>query len=147
MPPSETAYVASVLRSLGYRVTVLNRPFASITNAIESRVPLNSSGDWLTDYPDPSSYIPPFFSCGGGNNPGYICNHQLDAEMSRAALLELRSTAAADALWASIDRTLTNDAYWVPTETTREVDLVSKRLGNYEFNPVWGFLANQSWVR
>ena len=29
----------------------------------------------------------------------------------------------------------------------REVDFVSKRLRNYEFNPVWGFLTDQSWPR
>ena len=136
-----------MLRSLGYHVTVQIRPFASITSTMQSRVPLSTYGDWLTDYPDPSSYIPSLFSCGGGNNPGYVCNHQLDQEMHLAALLELRSTGAADALWASINHTLTNEAYWVPTETIREVDLVSNRLGNYEFNPLWGFIADQSWVR
>jgi hypothetical protein len=29
----------------------------------------------------------------------------------------------------------------------REVDLVSQRLGDYQFNPAWGFLVDQSWVR
>jgi hypothetical protein len=35
----------------------------------------------------------------------------------------------------------------VPTVNLRQVDLVSKRLGDYQFNPVWGFLVDQSWVR
>jgi peptide/nickel transport system substrate-binding protein len=71
----------------------------------------------------------------------------LDREMNRADSLELSDPAAANSLWTSIDRTLTDQADWVPTENLREVDLVSNRLGNYEFNPVWGFLADQSWVR
>jgi hypothetical protein len=35
----------------------------------------------------------------------------------------------------------------VPYATEHEVDLVSKRLRNYEYNPVWGFLVDQSWLR
>jgi hypothetical protein len=28
----------------------------------------------------------------------------------------------------------------------RDVELTSRRLRNYQYNPVWGFLADQSWV-
>jgi hypothetical protein len=52
----------------------------------------------------------------------------------------------AAATWTAIDRQLTNNAIWVPTVSEREVDLVSKRLHNYEYNPVWGFLTDQSWL-
>jgi len=24
---------------------------------------------------------------------------------------------------------------------------MSRRLGNYQYNPVWGFLADQAWLR
>jgi hypothetical protein len=41
---------------------------------------------------------------------------------------------------------LTDQAVWVPTVSQRDVDFVSKRLHNYEYNPVWGFLADQSWL-
>lgn len=33
-----------------------------------------------------------------------------------------------------------------PTVNDREVEFVSQRLHNYEYNPVWGFLADQSWL-
>lgn len=114
---------------------------------MQTRFQLHSNGDWLSDYPDPSSYFPLFFSYGGGGNNGYVCDPSLDREMRKAELLELKAPAAANLLWTSIDHTLTNQADWVPTVNAREVDLVSKRLGNYEFNPVWGFLADQSWLR
>jgi hypothetical protein len=29
----------------------------------------------------------------------------------------------------------------------RVVELTSRRLRNYQYNPVWGFLADQSWLR
>lgn len=72
---------------------------------------------------------------------------RLDRKMQNAELLELSDPAEASARWESIDRELTDDAVWVPYVNEREVDLVSKRLRNYEFNPVWGFLADQSWLR
>jgi len=35
----------------------------------------------------------------------------------------------------------------VPYASEHQVDLVSRRLRNHEFNPVWGFLVDQSWLR
>jgi YVTN family beta-propeller protein len=147
IPPGVAAYAASVLRSIGYRTTLHLVPLASITNATYSRFQLDTTGDWLADYPDPSSYIPLFFSCNGGNSNGFVCDPALDREMQKAQSRELEAPAAANSLWARIDHTLTNQADWVPTVNVREVDLVSRRLGNYQFNPAWGFLADQSWVR
>jgi peptide/nickel transport system substrate-binding protein len=147
IPPDVAAYAAGVLRSLGYRTTLHLVPIASITNAMYPGFQLDTNGDWLADYPDPSSYIPPFFSCNGGNSNGYVCDPALDREMEKAESLEHEASAAANTLWTSVDHTLTNHADWVPTVNVREVDLVSQRLGNYQFNPAWGFLADQSWIR
>jgi peptide/nickel transport system substrate-binding protein len=147
VPPEIPRYVASVLRTLGYRATAQLRPIASITAAMQTRFQVSSNGDWVSDYPDPSSYIPAFFSCGGGNSNGYVCDPALDRQMQRAELSDRASPAAADALWESVDHQLTNQADWLPTVSVREVDFVSKRLGNYEFNPVWGFLVDQSWIQ
>jgi len=71
----------------------------------------------------------------------------LDHEMQQAQLLELSDPAQAAAVWASVDHQLTDAAVWVPTVTLRDVELTSRRLGNYQYNPVWGFLADQSWIR
>lgn len=147
VPPEVPDYVASVLRTLGYRATAQLHPIASITAAMQPRFQLSTNGDWLSDYPDPSSYIPAFFSCGGGNSNGYVCDRALDRQMQRAELIELAAPGAANELWESVDHTLTNQADWVPTVSVREVDLVSKRLGDYQFNPVWGFLVDQSWIQ
>ena len=67
--------------------------------------------------------------------------------MRQAGLLELSSPAKASALWAAIDRQITGAAVWVPYATERDVDVVSRRVRNYEFNPVWGFLPDQAWLR
>jgi peptide/nickel transport system substrate-binding protein len=146
IPRAVPAYFAAVLRSLGYRVHLHNVPSATISNAMRRHFQLSVDGDWLAAYPDPSSYIPQFFSCDGGNNGGYYCSPSLDRQMQRASQLELNDPAKAANTWTAINRQLTNNAVWVPTVNEREVDLVSKRLRNYEYNPVWGFLADQSWL-
>jgi YVTN family beta-propeller protein len=146
IPPATPVYIAGVLRTLGYRVHLHLVPFASITEAMDERFQLSVEGDWLANYPDPSSYLPSFFGCGGGTSNGYYCNPALDREMNQAELAELNDPAKAAAAWASIDRQLTNDAIWVPTVSLRDVELTSRRLHNYQYNPVWGFLADQSWL-
>jgi peptide/nickel transport system substrate-binding protein len=147
VPATVPRYVAGVLHSLGYRVHLHLIPSTSVTEAMWRGFQLSTGGDWLANYPDPSSYVPQFFGCGGGNSNGYYCNRRLDREMKAAELLELSNPAEASARWESIDREVTDAAAWVAYVNEREVDFVSKRLRNYEFNPVWGFLADQSWPR
>jgi hypothetical protein len=43
----------------------------------------------------------------------------------------------AAARWAQLDRQLTDQAVFLPTVTPNEVDLLSRRADNYEYNPVW----------
>ena len=145
-PTASTGYIARVLRALGYRVRVRLIPFASVTPAMNDSFQISNEGSWIPAYPDPSSYVPAFFSCGGSNSNDYFCNPAIDREMRHAELLELTDPPAADALWERVDRQLTNDAEWVTTVATREVEITSARLHNYEYNPVWGFLADQAWV-
>jgi hypothetical protein len=38
-------------------------PFATITPAMFHSFQISVMGDWLADYPDPSSYIPSLFEC------------------------------------------------------------------------------------
>jgi ABC-type transport system substrate-binding protein/DNA-binding SARP family transcriptional activator len=147
VPRGVTAYFGGVLRALGYRVHLHDIPSATFTQTMRKGLQLSTDGDWAANYPDPASYVPQFFGCGGGTSNGYYCNPALDRQMRQARLLELSHPAKAAALWASIDRQITDDAVWVPTVNQREVDLVSSRLRNYENNPVWGLLVDQSWLR
>jgi YVTN family beta-propeller protein len=147
VPPTMAAYVAGVLRTLGYRVRIRLVSIATVTQAMRTHFQLSADGDWVAPYPDASSYIAQYFSCGGGNGNGFYCNPRLDREMQQATQLELRNPLRSRALWESVDRQLTDAAVWVPTVTPREVDLTSNRLHNYEYNPVWGFLADQSWLQ
>ena len=147
VPSGVVSYFAGVLRALGYRVRLHLVPFGTITESMRRGFQLSVDGDWGADYPDPSSYIPQFFGCGGGTSNGYFCDPALDRAMQQAGQLGFTDPAGSAAAWAAVDRRLTDTAAWVPTVSLREVELTSRRLGNYEYNPVWGFLADQSWVR
>ena len=113
IPQGLTEYLALVLRHLGYRVRLHLVTNATFTDALRARIQLSTDGDWVANYPDPTAYLPQFFGCGGGNGNGYYCNPRLDREMHRAGLLELSSPAKASALWAAIDRQITDTAPWV----------------------------------
>jgi peptide/nickel transport system substrate-binding protein len=89
VPPAAPAYVAGLLRALGYRVHLHLVSSAAITEAMYSRFQLSVDGDWLAAYPYPSSYVPQFVSCAGGNSNGYYCNPSLDREMQEAGMVEL----------------------------------------------------------
>lgn len=147
VPRAVPAYVARVLRSLGYRTTLRMVPAGRLTEPVRRRIQLSVDGDWLPDYPDPSSYLPQFFGCGGGLSNGYVCDHALDRKMRIASSLELRAADAAAREWAGVDRRIVKQAYWVPTVNPQEAELVSKRLKNYEFSPTWDFIADQAWLR
>lgn len=67
--------------------------------------------------------------------------------MQEAGLAELDDPSKASELWESIDRRLTNQAVWVPTVTQRDIEITSRRLQNYQYSPVAGFLADQSWLK
>ena len=53
----------------------------------------------------------------------------------------------ANRLWAKIDRDITNQAPWVPFANAVVLEVVSTRVGNYQYNPSWGTLLDQLWVR
>jgi peptide/nickel transport system substrate-binding protein len=150
VPPQLPPYIAQVLRTLGYRVRLHLLPSSAITSRMRRKFQLSVDGDWLPDYPAPSAYLPQFFGCRGGNSNRYFCyfcDSELDRQMRTAARLQLTDAAGAATLWSAIDRRLVDEAVWVPTVNVRIPEFVSKRLRNYEYSPVTGFLADQVWLR
>ena len=49
-------------------------------------------------------------------------------------------------MWAALDRHVTEQAGWLPMINEGGIELVSDRLNNYQFNPYWGFIADQASV-
>jgi ABC-type transport system substrate-binding protein/class 3 adenylate cyclase len=142
-------YVAGVLRQVGYRASVRVEPdiFASML-APKSDVNAIRVG-WLQDFAAPSNFIEPLFTCSaneqGGVNVSQFCSRRVDALVSQARTPS-DVAATADA-WARIDRLLVDQAPAIPLYALREADFVSKRVGNYIFNPQFGVLLDQLWVQ
>jgi peptide/nickel transport system substrate-binding protein len=82
----------------------------------------------------------------GSNEPGF-CDPTVDRHIHRAQALELTHPERANRLWAKIDREIVDQAPWLPTLTFNNSDFLSKRVGNYQYNPQFGILVDQLWVR
>jgi peptide/nickel transport system substrate-binding protein len=102
---------------------------------------------WFKDFPAASDFVGPLFTCRAVANYSSFCDRTFDKKVRRASAQQASDPAAASALWAQIDRELVRRAVAVPLFTTQSVTLLSKRAGNYEFNPQWGVLLDQLWVR
>ena len=145
-------YLASVLRSLGYRADVATVHGWDAYNAKISdpatHVQAGIAG-WIADYPGNAAIIPPTLSCDApaAGNQGQFCDPTVDREAQRAAGLEGVDPAAASRAWARVDRRIVDEAPWVPLVEWRTWSLVSKRLGNYTDAPQSGFLLDRAWVR
>ena len=111
-------------------------------------------GGWSADYPSADTFIGKlactYFAPGNGpatSDGSEFCDPAVDRQITRAAALQATDPQAAAAWWAQLDRQLTNRAVFLPTVTPNEVDLLSRRAGNFQYNPVWGALIDQLWVR
>jgi peptide/nickel transport system substrate-binding protein len=102
---------------------------------------------WSADYPAASSFIRDLFACGSKFNYSRFCDQALEQKISRAVELEQTDPFGANHLWAQLDRQITDRALWVPLFNGYRADLVSKRVGNYQYNPQTGALLSQLWVR
>jgi ABC-type transport system substrate-binding protein len=105
---------------------------------------------WSADFPAASDFMT-LFTCNSAANGDYVgsqlCNRGLDRVIDRARVAPSQDQASTTAGWASVDRRVGELAPWVPLVNPREVVVVSRRVGNVQFNPEWGTLIDQLWVR
>ena len=146
-----SAYLVSVLNSLGYNARRKAYKTINAFHAVRDRglaeiAPAGSGAD----FPAPSGFFTDLLSCGTARNPALnraaFCDRKIDREIDRARTLATGSQAAALA-WSRIDHDVMQEAPWIPIAAGTEVDLISRRVGNYQFNPFWGVLPDQLWVR
>jgi YVTN family beta-propeller protein len=145
-----------VLRSLGYRVAV--KPvhgdrYWLATGDSRNRAQIGFTG-WALDYPDPGAFFAQVFSCAAflpGDplqlNHAEFCDPGIDRQMRRAQAEQLSDPTGSRARWQRVDREITDAAPWVPLMITKDVNFLSKRVGNYQYSPQNGMLIDQLWVR
>jgi peptide/nickel transport system substrate-binding protein len=144
-----------VLRSLGYRVAVKpvvgDRYWGAVGDS-RNRAQIGFDG-WAWGYPDPASFLQ-HFSCAAFlpgspdnlNGPEF-CDPGIDRQMQKAQAEQLSDPIGSRARWQRVDRELTDAAPWVPLMVTKDVNFLSKRIGNYQYSPQNGMLIDQLWVR
>jgi peptide/nickel transport system substrate-binding protein len=160
--PVQGRYMVSLLDSLGYRARLKSVPFGNFgphdyfAKVLDSRLRVQTGYyGWVADFPSAGSFLSEEFSCAsfvpaspqGNQDPTGWCDPSLDAEMRHAAAVQATDPPASGLLWQRIEARLLAQAIVVPTSNKQEVDLVSKRVGNYQYHPQWGALVDQLWVK
>lgn len=149
-------YLQTVLTELGYDATV-----QSISGDIQFTYIQNTNNNvqisvtqWYQDYPAPSNFLHVLFGCDSFTpgsdssvNMSGICDKALDDRMKAAMALAATDPEAALTEWGNIDYDMMKVAPAVPLFTPKDVDLISTRLGNYEFSSQFHWLVGNSWVQ
>jgi peptide/nickel transport system substrate-binding protein len=140
-------YVVSLLSALGYDAS-LNVPATShdvFQQIFFDKTVQMGMFEFTADYPAPTGFLSQF-TCDNPEDFTFFCDPALDAMITAAQDQQTTDAAAGAALWAKVDRRVTDLALWAPliNEGTR---FVSARVGNYQFHPQWGVLLDQVWVQ
>ena len=108
----------------------------------------------IADYPSAAGFIPPLLSCAAYTPDSPETNANLGGVLRPVDRREddPGDGAAGDEpscrnapLAADRARVPCTGAA-LPTDNRRNVDFLSKRVGNYQYNPQWGVLLSQLWV-
>lgn len=149
-------YLQSVLRELGYDAALKsissNIQFTYIQNT-KNQVQISVT-TWYQDYPAPSNFLHVLFSCASFRegsdssvNISGLCDKGLDAEMEKAMATSITDPKAAASQWAAVDRHVTDLAGAAVMFNPKQLDFVSKRLGNYTFSGQFYFMFGKAWVK
>jgi YVTN family beta-propeller protein len=147
-------YLVGLLDELGYRASLRiisdDGKYWSTVYGHERPVQIALSG-WVADYIAPSNFLATNFQCpsrnSAGGNDSEFCDPKVDRMMARAAEQQFAEPAQSLALWAKVDRAVTDEAPVVFLENPRVATLVSQRVGNFQAHPEYGPLLDQLWVR
>ena len=141
---SVVLYLASVVKALGFRPRIVWTTHAAYQGTPAGA--LEAVG-WYADYPAASDFFGTFIACNGAFNEGRFCEPQLDRSIRAASEAEAVDPRRAAILWAATDRQTVDAAAWVPLANPTLFDYTSARVRGYQHHLVWGFLADQAWLR
>ena len=148
--------VASTLTAIGYQATA--KPISGNIGSTNFRNTKNkvqiSVAQRYQDYPAASNFLDVLLGCASvvpgsdssTNISGY-CDKAVQATMDQARVLGSTDRAAADKLWAEVDRDVMGAGAVVPLITPKHVDFVSKRVGNYIWSKQYRMIVSQAWVQ
>jgi YVTN family beta-propeller protein len=148
-------YFVKLLNTLGYKARLKNTgpDFDKLWVAVaDSRNRAQMAAYWYQNVPSPSELIFPL-RCGSfvpnsaaNENTAQYCSRELEGKIEGALRLQATDPAAAGSAWAAVDRHIVDQAPAIPLLVPEGIDLVSRRVGNYQHHPVWGVVLSQLWV-
>lgn len=149
-------YAVNLLRSLGYRVSmkVLSGEDYFVT-AFNSRMKAQiGTFIWISDYPAASGFFTPLFTCASflpaspnNRNAAAFCEPRIDRQIANATAEQVANPDAARRVWERIDSQIVDEAPLVPLVNPKAIEVLAKRVGNYQYSPQYGVLVDQLWVR
>ena len=151
------AYLVDVLKQLGYQATLRNvsgDQFYATAGNSSRKIQLGLTG-WAANVPTASDFFLPVLTCRSfyqdptsTSNLAEFCDPHTDELASKAQAAQQTDPGTARKLWASIDRSVTDQAPWVPIFNESSTVFVSARVGNYQESPSYaGPLLGQIWIR
>lgn len=155
--PATGAFIVSVLDELGYRASLHIASPSALQQAVKnSRRRIQATdGSWYFDYPSASDFFDVFFRCSASRlddpaatrNGSFFCDRAADRLMNYAGREASANPVAAARTWQAVDRDVTYAAPWVPLVNLNNVDFLSRRMTNYQYNPFFGVLLDQLRIR
>src|SRR4029077_5378061 len=136
-------YLQSLLSKLGWKASVKvlssNIQFNYIQNT-KNKVQISVS-QWYQDYPGAADFLNVLFGCGSFHpgsdtsiNIAGFCDKAIQKQMDKAIGLTAVNPTAGNALWAKVDREVTDQAPAAVLFNPKNIDFVSKRVGNFVFS-------------
>jgi peptide/nickel transport system substrate-binding protein len=148
--PDMAQYVQEVLRQLGFKARTRCLDFSAYYNVVgnEKTKAQIGFGGWGADYPEGSSF---FYSLlyGGKIDPNNSSNLAWytghDEDIGRVmAMMDLDERARE---WGRIDREIVQDAAaWAPISHGVKRVLLSRRVGEYRFHPLYDLVMSRATV-
>ena len=148
-PSAPTKYLAHVLDRSATRSPSSRSARASTTGRSISRLNADGPYAWFANCPSPSGFLSTIVNCeflGAEENPTALCDPAFDKTADQLRALQGEHPAAANKLWTRVDQNWTDQAPWLMLFTPRVTDIVSKRVGNYQYTLQWNALLSQLWV-
>ena len=155
--PAIAAFTVSVLRELGYRASLhmaSNPAVVQATNNSRRRIQATVN-EWFADYPSASDFLDLFFRCSAfrlddpaaTRNGSFFCDPTADRLMNIADREQATNPVQAAETWAKADQAVTFAGPWVILANLNNVDFLSARVTNYQYNPFMGVLLDQLQIR
>ena len=149
-------YFARLLRRLGYRAQphiVGTAETARTTSPIgtpSTRAQIGWEG-WIRDYTSAADFLRPALQLQRhrARDPAATTNYSRFCDRAVEAAIRTPSAPAQDPVAGRtpgrrVDRMIVDRAAAVPYANDLQLTLLSPRVGNYQFNPQWGVLLDQT---